>query len=80
MSGFGQRGPWSEGMAGQVKKMLELIIVERSKGDDVLAKLTRAKLILKGFDPSRFTLTTPDDPATVDRVMRIARELGVMLK
>jgi hypothetical protein len=66
-------------MAGQVKKMLERIVVERSKGDDVLAKLTKAKLILKGFDPDRFTLTTPDDPAAIARVMRIARELGVML-
>jgi len=67
-------------MAGQVKKMLEAIVVERSKGDDVLAKLTRAKLILKGFDPARFTLTMPDDPDTVARVMRIARELGVKLQ
>jgi hypothetical protein len=66
-------------MVGQVRKMLDRIVVERSKGDDVLARLTKAKLILKGFDPDRFTLITPDDPATIARVMKIARELGVML-
>jgi hypothetical protein len=66
-------------MAGQVKTMLDRIVVERAKGDSVLAMLTKAKLILKGFDPDRFGMTTPDDPATVARVKQIARELGVML-
>jgi hypothetical protein len=64
---------------GQVKKMLERIIAERGKGDEVLGMLTRAKLILKGFDPDRFAATTPDDPATIARVKRVARELGVLL-
>jgi len=66
-------------MAGQIKKMLERIIDVRGKGDDVLRRLTRAKLILKGFDPARFTLTSPEDPDTVARVKQVARELGVTL-
>ena len=66
-------------MAGQIKRMLERIVDERGKGDDVLRMLTRAKLILKGFDPARYTLTSPEDPATVARVKQVARELGVML-
>ena len=66
-------------MAGQIKRMLERIVDERGKGNDVLRMLTRAKLILKGFDPDRYTLTSPEDPATVARVKQVARELGVML-
>jgi hypothetical protein len=66
-------------MAGQIKTMLERIIVERGKGDTVLAPLTRAKLILKGLDPDRFGPNSPDDPALIARIKQIARELGVML-
>ena len=66
-------------MTGQVKTMLDRIISERSRGDNVLAMITKAKLILKGFDPDRFSVTTPDDPAAVARVRQIARELGVTL-
>jgi hypothetical protein len=66
-------------VAGQVKKMLDRIVVERGKGDNALEMLTKAKLSLKGFDPDLFTTSTPDDDATVARVKQIARELGVML-
>jgi hypothetical protein len=66
-------------MAGQVRKMLDRIVAERSKGDNVLGMLTRAKLILKGFDPDRFTAATQDDAGAIARVKQIARELGVML-
>jgi hypothetical protein len=66
-------------MAGQIKRMLERIVDERGKGNDVLRMLTRAKLILKGFDPDRYTSTSPEDAATVARVKQVARELGVML-
>ena len=66
-------------MAGQIKTMLDRIIVERSKGDSVLATITKAKLILKGVDPDRFGASAPDDPATIARIRQIARELGVLL-
>jgi hypothetical protein len=66
-------------MAGQIKKMLERIVDERGKGDPALMMITRAKLILKGFDPDRFTLATPDDVATITRIRQIAQELGVKL-
>jgi hypothetical protein len=66
-------------MAGQIRTMLDRIVVERGKGDNVLAMLTKAKLILKGFDPDRFGAATPDDPVTIARIKQIARELGVTL-
>ena len=66
-------------MAGQIKTMLDRIVDERGRGDSVLAPLTKAKLILKGFDPDRFGPNTPDDPAVIARIKQIARELGVSL-
>jgi hypothetical protein len=66
-------------MAGQIKKMLDRIVDERGRGDNVLGMITKAKLILKGFDPDRFTVATPDDPASIARVRQIAQELGVTL-
>jgi hypothetical protein len=66
-------------MAGQIKRMLDHIVTERGKGNDALAMITKAKLILKGLDPGRFTTATPDDPATIARIRQIARDLGVTL-
>jgi hypothetical protein len=66
-------------MAGQIKTMLDRIIAERGKGDRVLGPLTKAKLILKGFDPDRFGPNTPDDPAIIAKIKQLARDLGVSL-
>ena len=66
-------------MAGQIKTMLDRIIVARAKGDSVLMPLMKAKLILKGLDPDRFGPNTPDDPVVIARIKQIASELGVSL-
>lgn len=66
-------------MAGTVKRVLDAIIAARGKGSPLLADATRAKLILKGMNPARFTESTPDDPATVARARAIAAEFGVRL-
>jgi hypothetical protein len=66
-------------MAGQIKKMLDRIVDQRGKGDAALTMITRAKLILKGYDPDRFNALSPDDATTIARVRQIAQELGVKL-
>ncbi len=66
-------------MAGTVKHVLDAIIAARGKGNPALADATRAKLILKGINPAKFTESTPDDPATVGRAKAIAAEFGVRL-
>jgi hypothetical protein len=67
-------------MAGQIKKMLDAIILERSKGSPVVAVTTKTKIVLKGIDPDAYTVTSADDPRTIEKVRGIARELGVTLK
>jgi hypothetical protein len=66
-------------MAGQVKKMLDLIILKRSNGNPVLETTTKTKLIMKGLNPEKFTISSPDDPAIVAKVKALAGELGISL-
>jgi len=60
--------------------MLEGIIRERAHGNPTLVMTTRTKLILKGFNPDRFTETSPDDPQAMERIRVIANEMGCNLK
>jgi hypothetical protein len=66
-------------MAGQIRRLLDTIIVKRSKGNPTIALTTKTKLIFKGFDPDSFSGTSPDDPATIEKIKAIAAELGVSL-
>ncbi len=63
-------------MAGQVKKLIDQLILLRTKGDRALVAPMKIKLIMKGVDPDLFEETTPDNPAIVQRVMTIAKEMG----
>jgi hypothetical protein len=64
-------------MTGTVKKVIDQIIAVRSKGAPTLVQTTKTKLILKGLNPERFTLLTPDDPALVAKAYAAAREMGI---
>jgi len=66
-------------VTGTVKHMLDTIIAVRGKGNPTFVEATRAKLILKGLNPAKFTANTVDDPATVARVRTVATEFGVDL-
>jgi hypothetical protein len=64
-------------MPGNVKRMIDSIVEQRSKGNPTLVASTRTKLILKGLNPDRFTDASPDDAALINKVRAIAAELGV---
>ena len=66
-------------MAGQIKKALNEIIFQRSKGSQTLATTTKTKLMLKGVNPDDFTESSPDDQAVLEKVHLIAVELGITL-
>ena len=66
-------------MAGAIRRMLDQIVKERSKGNAIIATSTVTKLIVKGLDPARFSATSPDDPATLEKVRSVAREMNVAL-
>jgi hypothetical protein len=64
-------------VAGTVKRVLDAIIAARGRSNPTFIEATRAKLILKGMNPAKFTETTPDDPAAVARARQVAAEFGV---
>lgn len=65
-------------MAGQIKKIIDRIIEERSKGNPAIAQMTIAKLILKGLNPNKFNDMSEDDPDIINRLINIAKQLNVM--
>ena len=66
-------------MAGKVKRMIDEIISQRSNGNPTFMLTTRTKLVLKGVNPDKFTAATEDDPAMIQKVMAVARDMGVKL-
>jgi hypothetical protein len=66
-------------MAGQIKNMIDKIIQQRAKGDPLLERTTKTKLLLKGINPTRYTEDSQDDPAVIEKLHRFADEMGCRL-
>ena len=62
-------------MAGKIKRMIERILAERSKGDELLARVITTKLILKGIDPNKFSDKSDDDPQIIEKLGKMMRNL-----
>jgi len=62
-------------MAGKIKRMIERILAERSKGDELLARVITTKLILKGIDPKKFSDKSDDDPQIIEKLGKMMRNL-----
>ncbi|WP_206633444.1 hypothetical protein [Methanoculleus taiwanensis] len=59
--------------------MIETIIRERANGNPVLENTTRTKLVIKGFNPDKYTATSEDDPAKIAELKVIAKDMGITL-
>lgn len=66
-------------MSGKIKKMIDTIIEQRSKGSPIIAGTVKIKLILKGINPDKFTIYSDDDPVIIKKLEQIAVDLGVDL-
>jgi hypothetical protein len=66
-------------MPGKIKRMVDSIVQQRSKGNEVLVSTTLAKIIIKGVNARKYTDTCPDDPEVIDKLRVIASELGVTI-
>lgn len=66
-------------MAGKVKQLIDRLIELRTKGDRSLVAPLKIKLIMKGIDPDLYSVDSPDNPAVVQRVLTIAKEMGYEL-
>ncbi|MCO1604279.1 sensor domain-containing diguanylate cyclase [Desulfosporosinus nitroreducens] len=63
-------------MAGKIKEIIDRIIQERSKGNPAIAEMTKAKFILKGVNPNKFSKCSEDDPVIIEKLITIARQLN----
>ena len=66
-------------MAGQIQRMIQTVITQKSKGNMVIANSIRTKLYLKGVAVDKYTAVSPDDPAVMQKVREIAKEFGVIV-
>jgi hypothetical protein len=64
-------------MPGKAKQLIDAIVAHRSRGNPTMAGFVRAKLMLKGIDPSQHTDSSSDDPDVLRKLEALARELGV---
>jgi hypothetical protein len=66
-------------MAGKAKILLDALIQKRTHGDPSLVPSFKIKLIMKGVDPDVVDASSSDNPLIIQRIMTIAREMGVEL-
>lgn len=66
-------------MPGKIKATMDIIIEQRSKGNSVIMRLTKAKLAMKGFIYEKYTVASEDDPELIRNLYNIAREFNVKL-
>ncbi|KJS87023.1 MAG: hypothetical protein JM58_05810 [Peptococcaceae bacterium BICA1-8] len=64
-------------MAGKIIKMVNLIIEKRAKGSEIIAKTTKAKLVLSGIALDNYNETSADDEDVLAKLREIANNMGL---
>lgn len=64
-------------MAGQIYNMIQKIVTEKSKGNQVIANSVKTKITLKGIAINKYTPTSPDDLAVMQKLREIGLEFGL---
>ncbi len=67
------------GLAGQIYNMIQKIVTERSRGNQVIANSVRTKIILKGIAIDKYTPTSPDDFAVMQKLREVAKKYGLII-
>lgn len=65
---------------GRAKKLLDAIILKRSRGVSTIAKAIKVKIALKGINPDSLTPETPDDPVLLKKLLKLAQSYGLRVK
>lgn len=65
---------------GRAKKLLDAIILKRSRGVGAIAKAIKVKIALKGINPDSLTEDTPDDPVLLRKLLNLAQSYGLRVK
>jgi hypothetical protein len=62
-------------LAGKIKKMIDEIIQERSRGNPAITEMTIAKLILKRVNPNKFDVNSLDDEVIIKKLLLLLRNI-----
>ena len=62
-------------MAGKIRQMIDTVINQRAKDNEMLAGIIKTKLLLKGIDSNKFTPQSADDPAIISRLEALLKDL-----
>lgn len=65
---------------GRAKRILDAIILKRSRGVGAIAKAIKIKIALKGINPDSLTADTPDDPVLLRKLLDLAQSYGLRVK
>ena len=66
-------------LAGQIYNIIQSVITQKSKGNQIIARSIKTKMILKGIAVDKYTPASPDDPTVVQKVKDTAKEFGLMV-
>jgi hypothetical protein len=66
-------------MAGKIKSMIDMILVQRSHGNATILSTTKTKILLKGINPDSYSASSEDDPLVMAKVRKIAEEFNIQL-
>ncbi len=66
-------------MAGQIYNMIQKIVTEKSKGNQVIASSIKTKIILKGIAIDKYTPASPDDFVVINKLREIGKEFGIFV-
>jgi len=64
-------------MAGQAKKLVDLLVSEKAKGNKDIENFIRVKLSMKGIPISTLTESQADDPVVINKIKDVLKEFGV---
>lgn len=65
-------------MAGKIRQMIDTIIQQRANGNPMMERIVKAKLILKGINPAKFTLQSNDDSAILAKLEEFSHDLQIV--
>jgi hypothetical protein len=62
-------------MAGKIRELIDSIIKESAHNDKVIENIIKAKLVLKGVSPVKYTSQSDDDPVILKKLDTFIKEL-----
>ena len=63
--------------AGNIKKIIDAIVVRKGRGEPLLIISIKNKLVLKGINPAKYTSETIDDPVVLRKLQELINEIGI---